>query len=89
MIIAMIVDRSKKGVIYIAGREGIHRSEDGGMTWKLLNKGFISTNVRSIAQSSTEPDLFYAGTNGSGLYRSRDGGVNWEPMPSLTHSAES
>lgn len=87
MIIAMILDRTKKGVIYITGRDGVHRSEDGGMTWKTLNNGFTTTNVRSIAQSATDPNLFYAGTNGSGLYRSRDGGDTWEPMPSLSNSA--
>jgi photosystem II stability/assembly factor-like uncharacterized protein len=87
MIIAMILDRTKKGVIYIIGRDGVHRSEDGGMTWKTRNKGLATTNVRSIAQSPTDPDLFYAGTNGSGLYRSRDAGETWEPMPSLSNSA--
>jgi photosystem II stability/assembly factor-like uncharacterized protein len=89
MIIAMILDRTKKGVIYITGRDGVHRSEDGGMTWKRLNKGFATTNVRSIAQSATDPNIFYAGTNGSGLYRSRDAGETWEPMPSLSNSAPS
>jgi photosystem II stability/assembly factor-like uncharacterized protein len=87
MIIAMILDRSKTGVIYIAGRDGVHRSHDGGNTWTTVNKGFASTNVRSIAQSATDPDLFYAGTNGSGLYRSRDRGETWDPMPSLTNNA--
>ncbi|HTL62608.1 MAG TPA: hypothetical protein VL261_13250 [Nitrospira sp.] len=87
MIIGMVVDRSKKGVIYITGREGVHRSGDGGMTWKTLNNGFVSTNVRSIAQSPTDPALFYAGTNGSGLYRSRDGGETWEPMPAVAQNA--
>lgn len=87
MIITMILDRSKKDVIYITGRDGIHRSRDGGMTWKTVNKGFASTNVRSIAQSPTDPDVFYAGTNGSGLYRSHDGGETWDPMPSLTNNA--
>jgi photosystem II stability/assembly factor-like uncharacterized protein len=85
MIMAMILDRSKKGVIYITGRDGVHRSSDGGLTWQTLNTGFASTNIRSIAQSPTDPEVFYAGTNGSGLYRSRDGGAHWEPMPSLTH----
>jgi photosystem II stability/assembly factor-like uncharacterized protein len=87
MIIAMMLDRSKKGVIYIAGRDGVHRSGDGGMTWSTLNNGFTSTNVRSIAQSATDPEVFYAGTNGSGLYRSKDAGESWEPMPSLTNTA--
>jgi photosystem II stability/assembly factor-like uncharacterized protein len=88
MIIAMIPDRSKKGDIYITGRDGVHRSGDGGANWKTLNKGFASTNIRSIAQSATNPDLFYAGTNGSGLYRSRDAGETWESMPAVTHNAE-
>lgn len=87
MIIAMMLDRTKKGVIYIAGRDGVHRSEDGGVTWKTCNNGLATTNVRSIAQSPTDPKLFYAGTNGSGLYRSRDAGDTWEAMPSLSDTA--
>ncbi|HKT34940.1 MAG TPA: hypothetical protein VJR03_08915 [Nitrospira sp.] len=89
MIIAMILDRSKNGVIYIAGRDGVHRSDDGGMTWRTLNRGLASTNIRSIVQSPVDSDLLYAGTNGSGLYRSRDRGESWEPMPSITHRAGS
>jgi photosystem II stability/assembly factor-like uncharacterized protein len=80
MIVAMILDRTRKGVIYITGRDGVHRSEDSGMTWKPINRGLATTNIRAIAQSMTDPNLFYAGTNGSGLYRSTDGGETWEPM---------
>lgn len=83
MIIAMVLDRTRRGVIYITGRDGVHRSEDGGATWKLINSGFTTTNIRTIAQSATDPKLFYAGTNGSGLYRSKDAGETWEPMPPL------
>jgi len=83
MIIAMILDRTRKGVIYLAGRDGVHRSEDGGATWKAINSGFATTNVRSIVQSATDPNLFYAGTNGSGLYRSKDSGESWEVMPTV------
>lgn len=87
MIIAMLLDRARTGVVYIVGRDGVHRSEDGGATWKTINEGFATTNVRSIAQSPTDPKLFYAGTNGSGLYRSRDAGDTWEPMPPLGQAA--
>lgn len=83
MIMAMVLDRSRKGVLYLAGRDGVHRSEDGGTTWETLNNGLATTNVRSIAQSATDPKLFYAGTNGSGLYRSMDAGESWESMPPL------
>ena len=81
MIVVMILDRTRKGVIYITGRDGVHRSEDGGMTWKAINSGLATTNIRTIAQSMTDPKLFYAGTNGSGLYRSKDAGETWETMP--------
>ncbi len=83
MIVAMVLDRSRQGVVYIAGRDGVHRSEDGGVSWKQINGGFATTNIRTIAQSATDPKLFYAGTNGSGLYRSKDAGDSWEPMPPL------
>ncbi|MBH0193658.1 MAG: hypothetical protein HP492_18195, partial [Nitrospira sp.] len=84
MIMAMLLDRARKNVIYLAGRDGVHCSEDGGATWKTLNIGLATTNIRSIAQSGTDPNLFYAGTNGSGLYRSANAGEKWEPMPTVT-----
>jgi len=83
MIIAMVLDRTRQGVVYITGRDGVHRSEDGGATWKLINSGLTTTNVRAIAQSATDPKVFYAGTNGSGLYRSKNAGETWEPMPAI------
>jgi photosystem II stability/assembly factor-like uncharacterized protein len=81
MIVAMVLDRTRRGVVYITGRDGVHRSEDAGATWKLINSGFATTNIRTIAQSATDPKVFYAGTNGSGLYRSADAGETWKPMP--------
>jgi photosystem II stability/assembly factor-like uncharacterized protein len=82
MIISLILDRSRKQVVYIVGRAGVHRSEDGGATWTLINRGFTATNVRTIAQSALNPNVLYAGTNGSGLYRSRDAGDTWELISS-------
>jgi photosystem II stability/assembly factor-like uncharacterized protein len=81
MIMGMVLDRTRRGVLYITGRDGVHRSEDGGATWKAINNGLTTTNVRAIAQSDVNPRVFYAGTNGSGFYRSQDTGETWEPMP--------
>ena len=81
MISAMLLDRSAANVLYTASRQGIHKSEDGGTSWRVLNKGFTSLNVRSLAQSLLDPKVWYVGTNGSGLYRSEDRGENWVPMP--------
>lgn len=86
MLFSMVLDRSRKGVIYLGGREGIHRSEDGGTTWTTLNNGLATLNVRSLAQSATDPTLFYLGTNGSGLYKSRNRGEEWESVPTILPS---
>jgi len=83
MIISMVLDRTQKNLIYLVGRDGVHRSKDGGATWISLNKGLTTTNVRTIAQSPMNAKLFYAGTNGSGLYRSDDAGETWMPMPAI------
>ena len=83
MIVTMVLDRARKGVLYLAGRDGVHRSEDGGVTWTTVNAGLTTTNIRSLAQSDIDENVFYAGTNGSGLYRSRDAGETWEPMPTV------
>lgn len=83
MVVAMVLDRSRRGVVYITGRDGVHRSEDGGETWKVINRGLSTTNVRAIAQSATDPRVFFAGTNGSGLYRSSDFGETWESMSAV------
>jgi len=83
MIVAMVLDRARAGVMYVAARDGIHRSEDGGKTWAALNEGLTTTNIRSLAQSAMDPQLLYAGTNGSGLYRSVDGGAHWEALQSV------
>ncbi len=89
IIPVMVLDRTKKGTIYIGGRFGILLSEDGGDTWKPMNKGLASLNVRSLAQSPLDPNVFYLGTNGSGLYKSEDAGVTWVSMPPVKEQAAS
>ena len=57
MIVAMVLDRARAGVLYVAARDGIDRSEDGGKTWVVLNDGLSTTNIRSLAQSPIDPNL--------------------------------
>lgn len=83
MMIGMLLDRSRAGVLYLVGRSGVHRSEDGGVTWTAMNNGLTTLNVRSLVQSQTDPNLLYAGTNGSGLYRSPNRGETWESVPTV------
>lgn len=87
MISAMVLDRGKPGAVYVASRKGIYKSEDQGATWAAKNDGFASLNIRSLAQSATNPHVLYAGTNGSGLYRTQDGGDHWTPLPPVQSHA--
>ena len=63
---------------------GIHKSEDGGETWRELSKGLPeeSTGKTGIAISPQNPDVLYATIEVSnrtgGFYRSSDGGESWE-----------
>ncbi len=63
---------------------GIHKSTDGGATWKKLAGGLPRGDVGRIglAVAPTRPDTVYATIEAtgkaSGFYRSTDGGGNWE-----------
>ncbi len=88
MLIALVLDHANQNVIYVASRKGIHKSADGGATWEVKNDGFESTNMRSLVQSSIDPNTWYAGTNGSGLYRTNDGGDHWTALPAIKESVK-
>lgn len=83
MISALVLDHSTPDILYVASRKGIHKSADGGVTWDAKNEGFASSNIRSLEQSQTDHNTWYAGTNGSGLYRTRDGGDHWTILPTV------
>ena len=63
---------------------GIHKSEDGGETWRQLTKGLPEQNMgkTGIAISPQNPDVLYATieleNRTGGFWRSADGGESWE-----------
>lgn len=65
---------------------GVHKSTDGGATWKAINNGLPGDDKGRIglAVSPMKPDVVYAiveaAKDGSGFYRSEDGGENWKKM---------
>lgn len=67
-------------------KSGIHRSDDGGLTWTKLTSGLPSTAVGKIglAVSPQKPDVIYAAIEmqrrSGGLYRSEDRGQSWLKM---------
>ena len=69
---------------------GVHKSSDGGKTWRRLTGGLPSGDVGKIglAVSPLNPSLIYATLEADdkdkGLYRSADGGASWEKRASYT-----
>lgn len=78
--------------IILAGTQPaqLHRSEDGGETWKKLNapmalyaRGYFEghwTRVTQILFDKKDPNLVWAGVEIDGAWRSKDGGVTWEEV---------
>lgn len=62
---------------------GAFKSEDGGITWKLL-KDTKGLYVQSITIAATNPNFLLAGAK-NGVYRSTDGGDDWERIPTETY----
>ena len=63
---------------------GIHKSTDGGRTWRRVTEGLPKRDIGKIglAVTQADPDLVYAtieaGQDERGFYRSRDRGESWE-----------
>src|SRR5215470_6490678 len=67
---------------------GIWKTVDGGVFWRCVSDGYMgSSAVGSIAVSSSDANVIYAGTGetairldvsyGDGIYKSSDAGRNW------------
>ena len=61
--------------LFVAGRTGIFRSADGGVTWRHALVG----EVLSVALSPAfeEDGILFIGTGQDGVIRSEDGGLTW------------
>ena len=80
--------RRHTGLQIAGGPEGgIHKSEDGGATWRQLSKGLPSPDRSDIGRiglaiSPHDPDVVYAqvaaSDGGYGFYASTDRGESWE-----------
>lgn len=67
---------SRQQVIYIAAGNGLHRSGDGGKTWKITT-GWRITEVLGVAPDPHSPDRVFIAT-AYGVYRTTDGCATWK-----------
>ena len=97
---AIVVDASDSNgnTWYAAGvGGGVWKTSNAGATWTNLTPDMENIAVVTLAQSSSQPNVLYAGTgeswsgnldaiDGSGVFKSSDGGVTWTNVSPLNSS---
>lgn len=80
---------SNSSLFYFGGTGGgIWKSENAGTTWKNVSDNFFGGSIGSVAVSTWDPNLIYAGTgeetirgnvsSGNGMWKSEDAGKTWK-----------
>lgn len=64
------------GYWYIAAGNGLHRSTDGGRSWRVLTS-WQTEEVLSVELNPVHPDILYISTP-FGVFKSIDDGATWE-----------
>ncbi len=72
------VDPSNAKVMYVAMRDGIFRTDNGGWTWTTVANG--PKNVSAVAVNPKKPTEIYAATMDGTIVRSTDGGAQWNAV---------
>ncbi|MEP9410022.1 MAG: hypothetical protein HRF42_01215 [Candidatus Brocadia sp.] len=72
------VDPVDSDRIYVSGRSGIWRSDDGGLTWRPKVKGLEATCMNQIIFDPKRPGLFFVGNTDWIFFRSADGGKTFD-----------
>jgi photosystem II stability/assembly factor-like uncharacterized protein len=67
---------SRGQVICIASGNGVHRTTDGGKSWKITT-GWQVTEVLWVTIDQKNPENIFCATP-YGVFRTKDGGVKWE-----------
>jgi len=79
----VLVDLFDPNRIYAGSMDdGMFRSNDGGQTWKEINRGIKYKSIWAIAQHP-KTGRVWAGTEPASMFKSDDQGETWTDCPKL------
>jgi photosystem II stability/assembly factor-like uncharacterized protein len=81
---ALAVSPHQEHQLYAGSEVGLHRSDDGGASWELVESPMQGSQIWSLALHPQRPGVVLAGTKPPALYRSEDGGAHWDRLPIAT-----
>ncbi len=65
------------GTLFAGTQYGVHRSDDAGASWQILDLPQPHYGVWSLAFHPQDPDIMIAGYEPGAVFRSEDGGHSW------------
>jgi photosystem II stability/assembly factor-like uncharacterized protein len=71
------------GFVLSGSRRGVYRSIDGGLHWKLSNRGLTLPHIRWLAFHPQKKGFALAGTEPAGIFYSEDTGETWHACPEV------
>lgn len=86
---SLAVDVKNPDIAYAGTEGGLHKSTDGGDSWKFIpgteKKALRITSertisVRSVASDPTDSNIVYAASPGGKVYKSTDGAATWRAV---------
>jgi photosystem II stability/assembly factor-like uncharacterized protein len=83
---AIVVHPTAPDTIFVAGNSGLHKSLDGGLTWR-TNPGLGSLfdgSITDLVIAHDNPSRLYIGVWSDGVYRSTTGGEQIGATPAFT-----
>ena len=77
---SIAIDSIDAGIVFAGTSDGLFRTKDGGLLWKRVsNEGLISSDLRHIVISRSDPDGIYAAT-GRGVFRYSKASASWKEL---------